>query len=54
MRFPKQFFREHSDEERVYREYTTDERRSRSGCFTEKGRVRCGKEFSDGLLATGW
>ena len=42
----------HSDEERVYREYTTDERRSRSGCFTEKGRVRCVKEFSDGLLAS--
>ena len=40
----------HSDEERVYREYTTDERRSRSGCFTEEGRVRCVKEFSDGLL----
>ena len=35
----------HSDEERVYQEYTTDERRSRSGCFTEKGRVRCVKEF---------
>ena len=43
----------HSDEERVYREYTTDERRSRSGCFTEKGRVRCVKEFSDGLLMFG-